>query len=83
MNQRKKPFLDGGETVAMVSLDPLEVLHRSLGDHSSPLILHPPQFVELSRMAKMASLDVLIDYAKKRQERGMRRWCPNQYMFKV
>ena len=61
-------------------MDPFEALDKSL---KNQIILHPPQFVELSRMGKMASLDVLLDYAKKRQERGIHRWCPVQYMFKV
>jgi len=60
-------------------MDPFEALDKSL---KNQIILHPPQFVELSRMGKMASLDVLLDYAKKRQERGIHRWCPVQYMFK-
>ena len=70
---------DGGETVDLVTMDPFEALEKSL---KSEIILHPPQFVELSRMAKMSILEVLSDYAKKRQERGINRWCPVQYMFR-
>ena len=62
----------------LVTMDPFEALEKSL---KSEIILHPPQFVELSRMAKMSILEVLSDYAKKRQERGIHRWCPVQYMF--
>ena len=68
---------DGGETVDLALMDPLEALDRSI---KSDIILHPPQFVELSRMAKMNSIDVLLDYSAKRQDRGLHRWCPVQYM---
>jgi len=68
---------DGGETVDLALMDPLEALDRSL---KNEIILHPPQFVELSRMAKMSSIDVLLDYSSKRQDRGLHRWCPVQYM---
>ena len=32
-------------------------------------------------MAKFYDLDILMDYASKRQSRGIKRWCPNQIFF--
>ena len=70
---------DGGETVHFAVMNPFEALSKSL---KSEIILHPPQFTELSRIAKAYSLEVLIDYASNRQQRGIKRWCPNQIFFK-
>lgn len=69
---------DGGETVHFAVMNPFEALDKSLNQE---IILHPPQFTEISRMAKFYDLEILMDYAKKRQERGILRWCPVQYYF--
>ena len=69
---------DGGETVHFAVMNPFEALQKSLEEE---IILHPPQFTEISRMAKFYDLDILMDYAAKRQNRGIKRWCPNQYFF--
>ena len=70
---------DGGETVELEVMNPFDALSRQA---NSQIILHPPQFVELSRMAKFFTHATLIDYAKTRQDFGLKRWCPNQIYFK-
>ena len=69
---------DGGETVDMEILDPFSALKlQSKGE----ILLHPPQFVEISRMAKFSKLKDLMQYSKLRQDKGLIRWCPNQIFF--
>lgn len=59
-------------------LDPFSALKLQ---STHEILLHPPQFVEISRMAKFSKLDDLMKYSKSRQEKGLIRWCPNQIFF--
>jgi len=40
------------------------------------LSIAPPQFAELSRMAKLSNHNELMKYAKDRQNCGLKQWCP-------
>ena len=70
---------DGNETVHLIVLNPFEALKNSLTENIS---LYPPQFTEISRIAKFNDLNSLIEYASRRQNRGVKQWCPNQFNFK-
>jgi len=66
---------DGGETVDLQVMNPFEALARQ---ERREHILHPPQFVEISRLARFQKMNDLLEYAEKRQVLGINCWCPVQ-----
>lgn len=63
----------------MAVMNPFDALARQ---DRGEILLHPPQFVELSRMAKFFGQEALMSYAQSRQDYGLIRWCPNQIFFR-
>eukprot|EP00755_Sulcionema_specki_P031947 Sspe_Gene.97687::Locus_71242_Transcript_2_3_Confidence_0.400_Length_1043::g.97687::m.97687/K13355/NUDT19; nucleoside diphosphate-linked moiety X motif 19, mitochondrial len=64
---------DGTEVVDMRLVSPVDALLQA---QRGEILLHPPQFVELGRLARYQTADDLLTYAVKRAPQGMRRWCP-------
>ena len=64
---------DGSELVSLDVMHPMSFIREG---KQGTFEIPPPQFIELSRLAKMPDHSALLKYAKARQNNGLQQWCP-------